>query len=251
MAVVSSRQGLIDHCLRRLGAPVIEINVDDDQIEDRVDDALQFYQEYHSDATSRVYYAYQFTQADLDNAYITLPDNTLFVIRALPLTQSYAASRSFFDVKYQLMLNDMAQMGTYIGDLAYYEQMQQYISLLDRQLSGMPQVSYRRHQNRLLWYSDMNDQDIRVNDYIVLEMYTIIDPQTHTKIYNDMFVKDYTTQLIKQQWGANLIKFDGMQLPGGVTLNGRQLYDDASSEIDKLRENMRLEHELPPDFFVG
>jgi hypothetical protein len=251
MAVVSSRQGLIDHCLRRLGYPVIEINVDDDQIEDRVDDALQFYQEYHSDATSRIYYSYQFTQEDLDNAYITLPDNTLFVIRALPITQSYATSRSFFDIKYQLMLNDMAQMGTYIGDLAYYEQMQQYISLLDRQLSGMPQVSFRKNQNRLLWYSDMNDEDIRPGNFIVLEMYIAIDPQTHTKIYNDMFIKDYTTQLIKQQWGANLIKFDGMQLPGGVTLNGRQLYDDATGEIDKLRENMRMEHELPPDFFVG
>ena len=145
----------------------------------------------------------------------------------------------------------MAQMGTYIGDLAYYEQMQQYISLLDRQLSGMPQVSFRKNQNRLLWYSDMNDEDIRPGNFIVLEMYVAIDPQTHTKIYNDMFIKDYTTQLIKQQWGANLIKFDGMQLPGGVTLNGRQLYDDATGEIDKLRENMRMEHELPPDFFVG
>jgi hypothetical protein len=181
MAVVSSRQGLIDHCLRRLGSPVIEINVDDDQIDDRVDDALQFYQEYHSDATSRIYYSYQFTQEDLDNAYITLPSNTLFVVRALPITQSYATSRSFFDIKYQLMLNDMAQMGTYIGDLAYYEQMQQYISLLDRQLSGMPQVSFRKNQNRLLWYSDMNDEDIRPGNFIVLEMYVTIDPETIPK----------------------------------------------------------------------
>jgi hypothetical protein len=149
------------------------------------------------------------------------------------------------------MLNDMAQMGTYIGDLAYYEQMQQYISLLDRQLSGMPQVSFRKNQNRLLWYSDMNDEDIRPGNFIVLEMYVTIDPETHTKIYNDMFIKDYTTQLIKQQWGANLIKFEGMQLPGGVTLNGRQIYDDATGEIQKLEEDMRLEHELPPDFFVG
>jgi hypothetical protein len=251
MPVVNSRQTLIDYCLRRLGSPVIEINVDDDQIEDRVDDALQLYQEYHSDATSRIYYSYQFTQEDLDNKYITLPTNTLFVIRALPLTQSFSTSRSFFDIKYQLMLNDLAQMGTYIGDLAYYEQMQQYISLLDRQLNGMPQVSWRKNQSRLLWYSDMNDQDIRPGDYIVLEMYIVIDPETHTKIYNDMFVKEYTTQLIKQQWGANLIKFEGMQLPGGVTLNGRQLYDDATAELQKLEEDMRLEHELPPDFFVG
>ena len=251
MAVVSSRQGLIDHALRRLGYPVIEINVDDDQIEDRVDDALQYYQEYHSDAVRHSYYAYQFTQDDLDNEYITLPSDIIFVVRALPLTQSYAASRSFFDVKYQIMLNDMAQMGTYIGDLAYYEQMQQYISLLDRQLSGQPVVNFRRHQNRLKWHSDMNDQDIAVNDYIILECYRTIDPESFTSVYNDMFVKDYTTALIKQQWGANLIKFEGMQLPGGVTLNGRQIYDDATAEIERLRENMRLEHELPPNFYVG
>lgn len=251
MAVVSSRQGLIDHCLRRLGEPVIEVNVDPDQIEDRVDDTLQLYQEYHSDATQRRYYSYQFTQADLDNAYIELPTSTLFVIRALPITQSYAATRSFFDIKYQMMLNDMAQMGTYIGDLAYYEQMQQYVSLLDGMLSGAPQVSFQRNQNRLAWFSDMKDQDIRVGDYVVLEMYTIVDPETHTKVYNDMFVKDYTTQLIKQQWGTNLSKFEGMQLPGGITMNGRQIYDDATVELEKLKENMRLEHELPPYFFVG
>ena len=251
MAVVSSRQGLIDHCLRRLGYPVIEINVDDDQIEDRVDDALQYYQEFHVDAVRHSYYVYQFTQDDLDNEYITLPADIISVIRALPLTQSYAASRSFFDIKYQLMLNDMAQMGTYIGDLAYYEQMQQYVSLLDRQLSGQPIVRFRRHMNQLKWHSDMNDQYIAAGDYIVLECYRTINPETYTAVYNDRFVKDYTTQLIKQQWGANLIKFEGMQLPGGVTLNGRQIYDDATAEIERLKETMRLEYEFPPDFFVG
>ena len=251
MAIVNSRQGLIDHCLRRLGHPVIEINVDEDQIEDRIDDAIQYYQEYHSDATMKTYYAHQITDSDLSNEYISLPTDTISVVRALPITSSYAASRSFFDVKYQIMLNDMAQMGTYIGDLAYYEQMQQYISLLDTTLSGAPQVSFRRHLNRLAWYGDTNDGDLKSGDYVVLEMYRTINPAGATAIYNDMFVKDYSTQLIKQQWGANLIKFEGMQLPGGVTLNGRQIYDDATAEIEKLKENMRLEHELPPDFFVG
>lgn len=213
MATPNSRASLIEYCLRQLGDPVIEINVDEDQIEDRVDDALQYYQEFHVDAVRHSYYAYKFTQNDLDNEYITLPADIISVIRALPITQSYAASRSFFDVKYQLMLNDMAQMGTYIGDLAYYEQMQQYVSLLDRQLSGQPIVRFRRHMNQLKWHSDMNDQDIRVNDYIVLECYRTIDPDTHTAVYNDRFVKNYTTQLIKQQWGANLMKFEGMQLP--------------------------------------
>jgi hypothetical protein len=251
MAVVSSRQGLIDHCLRRLGFPVIEINVDEDQIDDKVDDCLQLYQEYHDDAIAKTYYTYQMTQTDLDNEYIELELDVLYVSRVLPITSSYAASRSMFDVKYQLMLNDMAQMGSYIGDLAYYEQMQQYVSLLDTLLTGAPQVNFRRHQNRLRWFSDMNDNDITAGDYIVIELYRTLNPETHTSIYNDMFVKNYTTQLIKQQWGTNLSKFEGMQLPGGITLNGRQMYDDATAEIEKIKENMRLEHELPPDFYVG
>ena len=251
MAVVSSRQGLIDHCLRRLGFPVIEINVDEDQIDDKVDDCFQLYQEYHDDAIAKTYYTYQMTQTDLDNEYITLPTDVLYVSRVLPITSNYSASRSMFDVKYQLMLNDMAQMGSYIGDLAYYEQMQQYVSLLDTLLTGAPQVNFRRHQNRLRWFSDMNDNDITAGDYIVIELYRTLNPETYTSIYNDMFVKNYTTQLIKQQWGTNLSKFEGMQLPGGVTLNGRQIYDDATAELEKLAENMRLEHEFPPDFYVG
>ena len=251
MATPSTRQGLIDFCLRRLGEPVLEVNVDEDQIEDKVDDALQLYQEYHDDAIAKTYYPYQMTEEDLTNEYVTLPANVLYVSRVLPITSNYSASRSMFDVKYQLMLNDMAQMGSYIGDLAYYEQMQQYVSLLDTLLTGAPQVNFRRHQHRLSWFSDMNDNDITAGDYIIIELYRIIDPATYTSVYNDMFVKDYTTQLIKQQWGTNLSKFEGMQLPGGITLNGRQMYDDATAEIEKIKENMRLEHELPPDFYVG
>ena len=175
MPQITTREELKDYCLRKLGYPVIEINVDDDQIEDRVDDALQYYQEFHVDAVRHSYYVHQFTEVNLSNEQISLPEDIISVIRALPLTQSYAASRSFFDVKYQLMLNDMAQMGTYIGDLAYYEQMQQYVSLLDRQLSGQPIVRFRRHMNHLKWHSDMNDQDIAVGDYVVLECYRTID----------------------------------------------------------------------------
>jgi hypothetical protein len=118
-------------------------------------------------------------------------------------------------------------------------------------LNGHPQVQFARRQNRLYIFGDFVDKDIKAGDYIVAEVYTIIDPNTHTSVFNDMFVKEYTTALIKQQWGTNLIKFDGMQLPGGVVLNGRQIYDDATGEIERLRENLRLEQELPPDFFVG
>lgn len=253
MAVVNSRQTLIDHCLRRLGAPVIEINVDDEQIEDKVDDAIQFYQEYHVDATVKRYYKHLVTADDIDIQYFQLQDiDILSISRMLPITSSYQASRGMFDVKYQLMLNDMASMNSFIGDLAYHNQMQQYLSLLDDMLSGAPQVTFNRKLNRVYIFGDIADGDIKAGDYIVFEVYRLVDKDLiDGRFWNDMFLKDYVTQLIKQQWGMNLIKFDNMILPGGVTLNGRQMYDDATAEIEKIRENMRLEYEFPPDFYVG
>tara|TARA_B100001248_G_scaffold134492_1_gene100970 strand:+ start:3028 stop:3783 length:756 start_codon:yes stop_codon:yes gene_type:complete len=251
MAVPNSRITLIDYCKRRLGEPVIELNVDEDQVEDRVDEALQYYQEFHSDATIRTYLKHQITATDVSNEYISLSNNILFVSKMFPLTSSFNNSRNFFDIKYQMMLNDIADLMNFAGDLAYYEQMQQYLSLLDMKLNGHPQVQFSRRQNRLYIFGDFADGDIKAGDYIVAEVYSIVDPNTHTSVFNDIFVKEYTTALIKQQWGTNLIKFEGMQLPGGVVLNGRQIYDDATGEIERLRENLRLEQELPPDFFVG
>ena len=150
-----------------------------------------------------------------------------------------------------MMLNDMASLIHFAGDLAYYEQMQQYLSLLDMKLNGHPQVQFSRRENRLYIFGDWADGDIKAGDYLVAEVYQILDPNSTTSIYNDMWLKEYTTALIKQQWGQNLIKFEGMQLPGGVIINGRQLYDDATSELERLRESIRLEHEMPADFFVG
>ena len=251
MAVPNSRATLIDYCKRKLGEPVIEVNVDEDQVEDRVDEALQYYQEYHSDATVRTYLKHQITATDVSNEYITLSNNILFVSKMFPLESSFNQSRNFFDIKYQMMLNDIADLMNFAGDLAYYEQMQQYLSLLDMKLNGHPQVQFARRQNRLYIFGDFADGDIKEGDFIVAEVYTIVDPSAHTSVFNDMFVKEYTTALIKQQWGTNLIKFEGMQLPGGVILNGRQIYDDATGEIETLRQRVRDEHELPPDFFVG
>ena len=250
MANPTSRATLIEYCLRRLGDPVIEINVDPDQLEDRVDEALQYYQEFHSDATLRTYLKHLVTADDVTNEYIPLSTDIQFLSKMFKV-HGGQMSRNFFDVKYQLHLNDIANMHTYIGDLAYYEQMQQYLSLLDMRLNGHPQVQFSRKQNRLYIFGEFVDQDIQAGDYVVAEVYKIIDPTTHTSVFNDMWLKEYTTALIKQQWGANLIKFEGMQLPGGVILNGRQIYDDATGEIETLRQRVRDEHELPPDFFVG
>lgn len=249
MANPTTRQELIDYCLRRLGSPVIEINVDDDQLEDRIDDALQFYQEYHTDATMRIYLKHQVTQDDIDNKYITLNDNILYVKRVFPV-QDTSSSSTLFDVKYQLHLNDIYDL-SYIGDLVHYEMVNQYVSLLDLKLNGQSNFSrFNRHMNQL--HIDMNWEDeVEVDDYIIVECMRIVDPATYTDVYNDMFLKQYSTALIKQQWGANLIKFEGMQLPGGVTLNGRQLFDDATTEIQTIREQMQLNYELPVDFYMG
>lgn len=250
MATPNSRQSLIDFCLRRLGAPVIEINVDDDQIEDKVDDALQMYQEFHSDATYRTYLKHVITQTDKDNGYIPIDSNVLYVSQLFPLNPTFS-SVNLFDIRYQMMLNSLGDFMNFAGGMAYYYQMQQYLEFLDMVLSGYPQTTWSRHQDRLYIWGEWSNGDLAVGDYVVAEVYTAVDPDTFSSVYNDMFVKNYTTALIKQQWGMNMSKFEGMQLPGGVTISGRQILDDANTELKELEEKLRLEQELPPDFFIG
>tara|TARA_R110000772_G_scaffold88756_1_gene184206 strand:- start:56 stop:808 length:753 start_codon:yes stop_codon:yes gene_type:complete len=250
MALPATRQQYIDYCLRKLGDPVIEINVDEDQIQDRIDEAFLYYREYHSDASVRTFLKHLVTSDDVTNEYISLSTDILFVSKVFPIS-SGLTGRGMFDIKYQMMLNDMSSMIHFAGDLAYYEQMQQYLSLLDMKLNGQPQVQFSRRENRLYIHGDFADGDIIAGDYIIAEVYTQLNPTTNTSIWADMWLLEYGTALIKQQWGQNLIKFEGMQLPGGVIINGRQLYDDATTEIQQLRENIRMEHEMPADFFVG
>ena len=251
MANPTSRATLIDYSKRKLGDPVVEINVDEDQLEDRLDEALQIFQEYHSEGTFRTFVSHQITATDVTNEYVSVASDILFVARMFAIDATFGSSINFFDIKYQMMLNDIADMHNYVGDLAYYEQMQQYLSLLDMKLNGTPQVEYSRKQDRLYIFGDFADGDLKAGDFIVYEAYKIIDPASFTKVFNDMWLKEYTTALIKQQWGQNLIKFEGMQFPGGVTLNGRQIYDDATQDLERLREKLRLDHETPVDFFIG
>ena len=175
-------------------------------------------------------------------------------MRMLPITSSFSGGGGMFSVKYQLMLNNITDLQNYSGDLAYYDQIQQQLSLLDMTLNGTPQVSFSRRQNRLHIFGDFADGDIQEGDTVVLECFIAVSPSgtgTSTSIYNDMFIKEFTTVLIKEQWGQNLIKFEGMQLPGGVTLNGRQILEDALTEKEKILERLRLEFEQPVDFFIG
>ena len=249
MANPNSRQTLIDYCLRRLGSPVIEINVDDDQVQDRIDDALQFYQEYHHDATIRTYLKHEITEQNIADRSIPIGNNIIYVKKVFPISYNSNID-TMFDIKYQLHLNDLYDM-SYIGDLVHYEMLQQYISLLDTTLNRTSMfVRYNRHMDKLMIDIDW-ETSIKAGDFIVVECQAIVDPSTYSDVYNDMFLKQYATALIKQQWGANLIKFEGMQLPGGITINGRQLFDDANTELQTIREQMQLNYEMPVDFFVG
>jgi hypothetical protein len=251
MARPNSRATLIEYCLRQLGDPVIEINVDPDQLEDAVDNAIQFYQDFHSDATLKTYLKHLVTATDVSNEYIPIPDNIIYVQRLFPISNSFSDAMNFFDIKYQMMLNDIADMQNFAGDLAYYDHLQQYLQLLDMKLNGTPIVNFSRRMGRLYIHGDFQDRDIKEGDYLVAEVMQTIDPDTHTSTYDDRMLKQYTTALIKKQWGANLIKFEGMQLPGGVTLNGRQIFEDAIADVERIEEKMRLEYEEPFDFYVG
>lgn len=249
MPTVSTRQQLVDYCLRALGAPVIEINLDEDQISDRVDDAIQYYREYHSDAIVRDYRKHLITQQNITDKYITIPDAMLFVSRVFPLASSSSASSGMWSIRYQMAINDTYDL-QYTGALLNYEMTRQHLAMLDMQLNGVPPVRFNRHMNRLYIDGDWGGTLI-ANDYILVDGYVSIDPDVYTDVYSDMFLKRYTTALLKKQWGANLIKFEGIQLPGGVTMNGRAIWDDANAEIDKLETEMELKYSMPVNFFVG
>jgi len=270
MAKVTNRPQLIDHAMRALGAPVIEINVDEDQVEDRIDDALQYYQEYHTDAVIRVYYKHQLTATDITNSYITIPDGITSITRILDFGSGLA--EKFFDVEYNMRLQDMYMFNVGSRGLQLYEQRVQNLALLDYTFGSTELLRFNRHMNRLHIDEGFGDlfpsscSDVTYTDkttceaasetwtegqYIVIEGYEIVDPTTYGDVYNDMFLKRYVTALIKRQWGANMIKFEGMQLPGGVTMNGRQIYDDAVEEVTKLEDEMQLAWMEPDNFLMG
>jgi hypothetical protein len=259
---IRSRSDFIDYCLRRLGHPVIEINVDDEQIEDRINDALQLFMDYVTEGSVRVYAGLTITQDIIDRGFIdfdldstivqSVADDILSVVRVLPINDS-TSSVNFFDVKYQMRLNDLWDLQTGIGDLAYYEQLQQYLTTIDMKLTGHPQIQFNRNGNTLNIFGDIagSKGDLQVGDKIMIEMWVASNANANGKIYDNMFLKEYATALIKEQWGQNLIKFDGMTLPGGVQLNGRQILEDAKTEIETIRQRIYNEYDTPPDFFVG
>ena len=321
MATPSNRQALIDYCLRELGHPVVEINVDDDQVSDRIDQALQYYQDYHYDGVERLYLKQQVTATritlgtsnasnfalgttvtgsssgayatvcselnttsygttllvrgsngtwttgetivgsngttstvasvslgNVDKEYFELDDSIIGVRRVLPFSAVNTGQSYMWDIRYQMRLNDMFDLLS--TSIIYYEQVKSHLALIDQLLVGSKSFRFQRHQNRL--FLDMSwNTDVSVGEFIIVECYKILDPNTWTDVYNDRFLKRYSTALIKKQWGNNLKKFEGIQMPGGITLNGQKIYEEAMAEIEYLENEAQSTYVEPPDFMVG
>lgn len=281
MAQPSSRQTLIDYCKRQLGAPVLEINVADEQIDDLVDDALQLFHERDYDGSIQTFLKYKITQADIDRGrarggsstagivtttatatidgssvsfnfeensnYLQVPPEVIGISKIFRFDGANTVTNNMFSVKYQLFLNDIYYWGS--TELLTYTMTKRYLEDIDFALNTEKQIRFNMRQDRL--YLDIDWGSVNVDDYLIIDCYRLIDPNDFTRVYNDSFLKRYLTALIKRQWGQNLIKFQGVKLPGGIELNGRQIYDDAEKELDKIKEQMSNTYELPPLDMIG
>ena len=268
MAEPATRETLKQYCLRALGQPVIEINVDDDQLEDRIDEAVQYFQQYHYDGIRRTYLKYQYTDADKTRitsdvsesvtknsvtstwkegqGYIVVPDSVISVINIFPFSNK--GNLNLFDVRYQMRLNDLYDFSS--TSIINYDTVLRHLDFLDHILVGEKPMRFNQHDNRL--YIDMDwTNDLQVGEYIVIEAYRKLDPATYTDVFNDIYLKRYTTALFKKQWGANLSKFGGVQMIGGVTLNGQQIYMEAMQDVEKLETEIRSTFELNPAMMIG
>lgn len=253
MAQPASRSELKDYCLRRLGFPVIDINVDDDQLEDRIDDALSKYREFHYDGVEECYLAHKVTAADQTNRYITVSDNIIGITRLLPVTGSSISSQgtsgfNIFDINYQIRLNDFYNLLS--SSYTYYVIAREHLAMLDLIVTGEIPIDFNKKTRRVNINMDWGGR-LKVNDYIVFEAFRIVDPEIYTKVYSDPWLKSYTTALFKHQWGNNLTKYANYTLPGGLVVNGEKIYNDAVLEIEKLEEQLRDTYESPPTMFVG
>jgi hypothetical protein len=280
MSQPSTRQELIEYCKRKLGAPVLEINVADEQIEDLVDDAVQFFQERHFDGVAQTYLKYQITQGDIDRGravgssgvgiastnvtasiegtsttfnyhetsnYLQIPNHIIGVNKIYQFEGSNSLSSGMFSVKYQLFLNDIYYWGS--TELLTYSMVKSYLEDIDFLLTTQKQIRFNKRSNRL--YLDIDWSAVNVNEYLIIDCYRALDPNSYSQVWNDSFLKIYLTALIKKQWGQNLIKFQGVKLPGGIEFNGRQIYEDGQKEIDDIMEKMSSTYELPPLDMIG
>ena len=271
MAIPTTKSTFKEYCLRSLGKGVIDINVSDDQTDDRIDEALQYFAQYHYDGIEKVYLKHQITQADVDRAasnetttatdsvdssitasflegkgFIPMPSAVVSVIQIFPFDN--VATNNMFDIRYQLRLNDLYDFSS--TSVIHYQMTMEHLDFLSHILVGEKPIRFNQHQNRL--YIDMDyENDIDVGEFIIIECYRKIDPATYTDIFDDIYLKRYATALIKRQWGANLSKFSGVAMLGGVTMNGETIYTQAQEEIQQLEEQIQLSFETPIDYMVG
>lgn len=246
MAVPTSRTTFKEYCLRALGKPVIEINVDDDQVDDRIDEALKYYYDYHFDGSEKIYYKHIITPEDVVNKYITMPENVIGAVSIFDLG-SALGTNNLFNIRYQIALNDLYTL-TSVSMVPYFMALQ-HIQMLEYLLVGKQPIRYNRHTNKL--YLDMDWDRVTVGNYLIVEAYEVIDPDVYTDAWGDRWLARYCTQLIKRQWGTNLKKFEGMQMPGGLKFNGQQIYDEAEEEIRKLEQEMIISYSLPVTDMIG
>ena len=268
MATPSSREQLKQYALRALGKPVIEINADDDQLEDRIDEALQYFSQYHYDGIRRTYLKYQYTQTDYDrinsnssesvtknsvttawqegNGFIVVPESVISVINIFPYSNK--GSANLFDVRYQLRLNDLYDFSS--TSVVNYDVVMRHLDFLDHILVGEKPLRFNQHDNRLYIDQDWKN-DLVVGEFLVIEAYRKLDPDVYTDVYNDMILKRYVTALFKKQWGANLSKFNGVTMIGGVSLNGQQIFSEALQDIQKIEEEIRSSFEMSQPLMIG
>jgi hypothetical protein len=280
MAKPTTREELKEYCLRQLGAPVLEINVADEQVDDLLDDTIQYFQERHFDGVARTYLKHEITQDDLDRGratglsgvgiavtsaqsgpapvspvnsifeettnFLEIPDSVIGINKIFKFDTS-SISGGMFSIKYQLFLNDLYYFNSV--DLLTYAMTKTYLEDIDHLLTTDKQIRFNKRQNRL--YLDIDWQAMSLGDYLVIDCERALDPNTFTDVYNDSFVKKYLTAAIKKQWGQNLIKFNGVKLPGGIELNGRAIYEDGQRELDEIRQRMSTDYELPPFDLIG
>ena len=273
MATPSTKATLKSYCLRALGFGVIDINVSDDQADDRLDEALQYFAQYHYDGIEKMYLKHLITEADVTRArsdittsvtdvgdgsttadwlegknWIPVPSSVISVVQVFPFTDTGGGS-NMFDVRYQLRLNDLFDLSS--TSVIQLQMAMDNLDLLEHILVGETPIRFNQHLERLYIDADWENDFTAGEDYIIIECYRKLDPTTYTDIFNDIYLKRYATALIKRQWGSNLSKFEGVQMLGGVTLNGAKLFEEAQADIEKLEEQIQLAYELPPNYMIG
>ena len=247
MAQPTTRREFKEWCLRKLGKPVIEINVDQDQADDRIDEALSYYWDYHFDGTEKTFLKHQITADDKANGYIEVPENIIGVINIFNLGSNITASTGMFNVQYQFVLNNLHDFVNY--NMVNFYMSMQHLQFMEEILVGKQPIRYNRHINRL--HIDTDWDRLEEGDYIVAEAYSIVDPNTYADVWKDRWLQNYATAKIKYQWGSNLTKFVGMSLPGNVQFNGEQILNDAREEIQRLEEEMIASYSLPVVDMIG